>query len=89
VDECTNAIDEVGLTNVTLFPNPNEGLFTITGLAIGTEYEIFDETGRLIVEGITKSIEQEVQLKNVQTGVYYLYATQKGVRGSVKFLITK
>lgn len=89
VDECANGIGEVGLANVTLFPNPNEGLFTITGLAIGTEYEIFDETGRLVVEGVTKSMEQEVQLKNVQTGVYYLYATQNGVRGSVKFLITK
>ena len=61
----------------------------ISGLAIGTEFEIFDERGRLVANGTTKAAEQEVELLQVQTGIYYLYATQNGVRGTLKFLITK
>ncbi|MDB0037905.1 T9SS type A sorting domain-containing protein, partial [bacterium] len=89
VEECPNSVSEVGLIGVNLFPNPNEGVFMISGLAVGTEYEIFDDRGRLVSTGVTESEEEEVQLLNVQTGIYYLYATQKGEKGSLKFLITK
>jgi hypothetical protein len=89
VDECTNSLNEVGLVGVSLFPNPNEGVFMISGLDIGTEYEIYDERGRLVSTGTTALEEQEVQLLDVQTGIYYLYATQNGQKGSLKFLITK
>ncbi|MCJ8292312.1 MAG: PKD domain-containing protein [Flavobacteriales bacterium] len=89
VEDCTNGIQEVGLEGVSLFPNPNEGIFMITGLTAGTEYEIYDDRGRLVSAGVTESEEQEVQLLNVQTGIYYLYASQNGQKGSLKFLITK
>ncbi|MDG1333776.1 MAG: T9SS type A sorting domain-containing protein, partial [Crocinitomicaceae bacterium] len=89
VDQCSNSLNEVGLVGVSLFPNPNEGIFKISGLDIGTNYEIYDERGRLVSTGTTASEEQEVQLLDVQTGIYYLYATQNGKKGSLKFLITK
>ena len=89
VDECTNSLSHIGLVGVSLFPNPNEGIFMISGLTIGTEYEIYDDRGRLVSKGTTDSEEQEVQLLDVQTGIYYLYATQNGEKGSLKFLITK
>ncbi len=89
VVECSNSIAEAGLIGVSLFPNPNEGIFMISGLTIGTEYEIYDDRGRLVSSGTTESIEEEVQLFNVQTGIYYLYAIQNGTKGSLKFLITK
>jgi hypothetical protein len=89
VDPCTNNVTEMGLIGVSLFPNPNEGVFMITGLNIGTEYEIYDDRGRLVSSGTTESDKEEVQLIDVQTGIYYLYATQNGEKGSLKFLITK
>ena len=89
VTDCSAGVHDVGLEGVSLFPNPNEGIFMISGLAIGTEFEIFDERGRLVANGTTKAAEQEVELLQVQTGIYYLYATQNGVRGTLKFLITK
>lgn len=89
VTDCTSGVDEIGLDGVSLFPNPNEGIFMISGLKIGTDYEIYDERGRLVANGTTESEDQEVQMVNVETGIYYLYATQNGVRGSMKFLITR
>ncbi len=89
VDECTNSLSEVGLVGVSLFPNPNEGIFMISGLEVGTAYEIYDARGRVVSKGITESKDQEVQLLDAETGIYYLYATQKGEKGSLKFLITK
>ncbi|MDG1333775.1 MAG: PKD domain-containing protein [Crocinitomicaceae bacterium] len=89
VDQCSNSLNEVGLVGVSLFPNPNEGIFMVSGLAIGAEYEIYDDRGRLVSKGAMESEEQEIQLLDVQTGIYYLYATQNGEKGSLKFLITK
>lgn len=88
VEDCAG-VDEYGLEGVSLFPNPNDGIFVISGLAIGTEFEIIDSRGRLVADGITKSSEHEIELTEVEKGIYYLYATQDGVRGSLKFLIMK
>jgi PKD repeat protein len=88
VIECVNSIDEIGLAGVSLFPNPNEGVFIISGLTVGTEYSVFDDRGRLVAQGVTESETQEVRLPSAETGIYYLHSTANGEKGSVKFLIT-
>jgi PKD repeat protein len=82
-------VTEEGLEGVSLFPNPTNGQFTVSGLEIGTAYEIYDNSGKLVASGIVQSTEERVELLNVETGIYYLRSTVKEVSGSIKLLIAK
>ncbi|MDG1428415.1 MAG: PKD domain-containing protein [Crocinitomicaceae bacterium] len=86
IQDCAG-IAENALDGVSLFPNPNDGMFALSGLAIGTEYSIYDDRGRLVAKGITESVNQEVTLQGAEAGIYYLYSAVNGKRGSIKFLI--
>ncbi|MCH2229079.1 MAG: PKD domain-containing protein [Crocinitomicaceae bacterium] len=88
VKDCAGISDET-LTGVSLFPNPNDGNFVITGLDLGTEYQIYDERGRLIVSAFVNSNEEHVTVPNVQAGIYYVRATKDGKEGGIKFLIAQ
>lgn len=88
VDACAG-IAEPSLEGVELFPNPNEGIFTITGLEMGTEYTIYDAKGRLIVSDVVTAEQEQIEIPNVSGGVYYLHATANGKQGSLNFLIAR
>jgi PKD repeat protein len=88
IQDCA-AITENGLDGVVLFPNPTDGQFTISGLEIGTEYEIFDNNGKLVAKGTVQSSEEKVELLDVETGIYHLRSSVDGQFGSVRFLIAK
>ena len=88
VQDCAG-ISEETLTGISLHPNPNNGSFIIEGLDEGTEYQVFDERGRLIISAFVHSNEEYVAIPNVQAGIYYIRATKNGKEGGVKFLIAK
>lgn len=88
VEKCAG-IENHQLQGVTLHPNPNKGKFMISGLSIGTDYEIVDSRGRIVKSGVTQTENEEIDLYGVETGVYYLYATKNGVRGNINFVILK
>jgi|GEM_PF-468482 len=88
IKDCAG-VSEDKLDGVSLFPNPTDGQFTISGLEIGTEYNVYDNSGKLVASGITQSNEEKVVLLNVETGIYFLRSTVNGVSGSVKFLIAR
>ncbi len=87
VDGCLG-VDEVPLEGVTLFPNPNNGEFVITGLEIGEEFSVFDNNGRLVHTGIADSESVQVNLPDVESSIYYLQSTKGGKEGRIKFLVT-
>ena len=89
VIDCELGIDENALDGVTLFPNPNQGVFAIEGVPIGTEYSIYDKRGRIVAKGIIESDSHQVELTNVEGGMYYLNATLNGENGSLRFIIAK
>ena len=80
------------LANFTLFPNPNNGNFTVqfdsnsnNDIAIS----VHDMRGRLILNNIynnTGLFSQNVQLDNIQAGVY-LVTVQDGDRKVVKRIV--
>jgi len=82
-------VDENGLEGVTLFPNPTNGRFTITGLEIGENYEIFDNNGKLVASAIALTSIITIELTDVETGIYHLRSSINGVNGSVRFMIVK
>jgi hypothetical protein len=76
--------------NVTLFPNPNNGLFRvhITGVANGNfNYSILDVTGKLIVDGVETNRVFDKDFSQLDKGVYYMVITNNGVVNTQKVVI--
>ncbi len=80
-------IDEP-LTNVGVYPNPNDGTFTISGLELGTTYRVFNSAGKLILSEQQAVANQQVRLADVAPGVYFLVAEKDGKLGKVQFAVT-
>ncbi|MCW5908296.1 MAG: alkaline phosphatase family protein [Chitinophagales bacterium] len=62
--------------NVSVFPNPNNGTFTITGLDFAAErklpIEIFSMEGKLIFSALPEANELNVTSSQLQNGLYLL-----------------
>ncbi len=89
VVDCTVGLNESNHTEISLFPNPNQGQFSITGLAIGSNYEIIDELGKLIQSGVINSPQEDVQMKNVSDGVYFIRSSKNDTEQVLKFTLIK
>ena len=76
------------LENVGVYPNPNDGTFTISGLELGTTYRVFNSAGKLILGEQQAVANQQVRLADVAPGVYFLIAEKDGKLGKVQFVIT-
>ncbi len=83
--------------NLSLFPNPNNGGFTLSGdvQTNGTiSYDVFDVTGRMICSGTTLptkgKIEQRIDLdKNIPSGIYLLKLYAGNQREVMRFSVVK
>jgi hypothetical protein len=54
---------------LSVYPNPNSGVFYIKGIQQAVEYEVYDAIGKLIEKGSTTG---EINLNNSQVGTYEL-----------------
>ncbi|MGB6268775.1 MAG: T9SS type A sorting domain-containing protein, partial [Olleya sp.] len=71
------SVDEFTLDNLSIFPNPNNGEFTVKfSNATGkVSLEVFDIRGRKVVGNnydIIGDFNQNVSLANIQSGMYLL-----------------
>ncbi len=87
VIDCSVGIGEEGLSGVQLYPNPNEGTFVLTGLEVGTSYQIYDAAGKLVMSRRVTSTQEEVVLPIVESGNYFLTSTKDGKQGTIQFLV--
>ncbi|MEW5677523.1 reprolysin-like metallopeptidase [Flavobacterium enshiense] len=90
----TLSTDNFGLENFTIYPNPNNGNFSVQfDSNSGNEIKIgvHDMRGRLVFEKSyqnTGTFNQNLQLNNVQSGVY-MVTVQDGERKEVKKISVK
>ncbi len=67
-------LEERDNNKFSIFPNPSEGSFTITSnLPAGTEINIFDYTGKLILKEFLSESEMVITLP-IKPGIYFLTA---------------
>lgn len=57
---------------VSIFPNPNNGTFVISGANIGDQYEISSTHGQLVSKGEISSSNTMVQLSGIASGTYMI-----------------
>lgn len=72
---------------IKVYPNPNQGKFTIVGNAYEERtVEIYDPHGRLLFTGNLASKNSTITHK-LSTGIYYLVVEGEGGRSSAKFVV--
>jgi hypothetical protein len=98
IEVCTQTVtlltESFGFDNFSLFPNPNDGTFTVkfnsnTGNDINVE--VYDMRGRSIFNNVYQNngvFEQTLQLDNVQSGIY-LVNIQDGDKKIVKKIVVE
>lgn len=86
VEACAN-IDNLFYNGVTIQPNPNNGVFEVTGLDVGQVMAIYDMQGKLIHESEILNSNQIIKLKQLDSGMYYLRTVKNGRMGQMKFAV--
>jgi len=75
---------------IIISPNPNKGVFTISrSSSTPGIYEVYDINGQLVTQGQLNESSQQVQLKEVASGVYFLKVTVEGAIEIAKIIIQK
>jgi hypothetical protein len=75
VSDCIADLDELSSTSITIYPNPSNGIITISNTTSGEvfSYELTDMSGRLIKSeefGIQPFSQSEIDLRDQHTGMY-------------------
>lgn len=86
VEDCA-ALTELSASGVHVFPNPNQGSFTLKGLDVGTTFQVYDLNGKIIYEGMSLATIEHIQLPKITSGIYYLQTTKSGLVGQLKFAV--
>jgi PKD repeat protein/murein tripeptide amidase MpaA len=86
VEDCAS-LSDLSNNGISVFPNPNQGLFTIKGLEMETAFYVYDLNGKIIYEGVATSATEQIQLPKITSGIYYLQSTKNGQMGQLKFAV--
>lgn len=92
--EAALSIQEFGFANFNVFPNPNQGEFSIKLNRASTSkinVEVYDVSGRMIYQNLYEKggdFNETVSLKHVQSGVYLLQVSD-GLRRATKKIVVE
>jgi hypothetical protein len=75
--------------NISIYPNPSNGTFTIESNNLKTEINITDANGRKLFTQIPKSRNATINLKDVQNGIYFINILDENSITTKKILIEK
>ncbi len=74
-------MDNFASENIVIFPNPSSNNVYVKGLSKGFVYEVFDNTGRIILYGQES---EKIDISSLETGTYILKVKQGDVLKTVK-----
>ena len=87
-----NGLAERNTSEITIFPNPHQGMFTLTipGLTRQIEYRIHDVLGQLVQFGKCNAESTQIDMSTKSEGVYSLrIAFENGTSSTDRILLTK
>ncbi len=65
-------------TTIKLFPNPAQHQIQIEGLEQGAEMQIFDNAGQMRAKQTAQSIQEKIEIQQLEEGLYHVIVRQKG-----------
>lgn len=80
------SVEEWGANTVTIYPNPNNGQFTIDSKGEQTHIRVIDLNGRALMESEINGSER-IDLSDVPAGMYFVQWTTSNQSGTEKILI--
>jgi len=80
VNESANSIEDLSITNFTIYPNPNKGQFSIVNEGVNGNYliELFDVTGKVVYSEqvqLNSNARTVINSTDVNTGIYLVKMT--------------
>lgn len=87
-DPALTGVNDFFASNVKVFPNPATTQLTIESdeALMGSPYQVFDLSGRVVVSGQVSSTLQNVDLSALKSGVYHLSITGESEVIQMKFV---
>jgi len=86
-------IQDVGLSvcDIKVYPNPNDGNFTLTCNLLNSQFLIFDLSGRKVYsQAIINQQSSIINVSNLSNGIYYWEIIgEKGIEGKGKIAVIK
>lgn len=93
VAQINNSVNDIVLNNLSLFPNPNDGIFTLTADKVKQDrvnIEVLNATGTLIQTNMADInngiLYQQVNMKGHPQGIYLLRITADGKQRNIRFI---
>lgn len=82
----TAGIEEAAANNITVYPNPTKGSFVIAGADMVNykDVQVLDNAGRVVASYAVSGTEMNINLENLQAGIYTLL-----MKGSEKTTVEK
>ncbi len=81
------SLSETIADDLILSPNPNNGIFSVSGLTENTDFMIIDAAGRVVHRGVVQRPQNNQFLLNVETGVYFLQGISGDKHTVIKFIV--
>lgn len=89
---CTIGLNQLSLNGVlNVYPNPTNGQFKITSdLSEGGELQLFNQAGQLVYKKSLQNLkENDIDIKNLEPGIYNLQMSSKSKKITVKLNVIK
>jgi PKD repeat protein len=85
----TNSVGDVHGNTVTLYPNPNNGQFELSGLErfANGKITVTSVLGAKVLEDFITATKQSIQLQNVAAGIYMVILENNGQRQTIKVTV--
>lgn len=84
VDFCLNTPGSIAQNNLKLYPNPNNGTFTMQSASAIGYFEITDALGRVVYTAIAQSTQATVAVEGLAPGMYVVRAQGTVIRFSIE-----
>ncbi len=75
------------IVELNIYPNPNEGVFTIEGIQQNSEIIITDLLGQTVFNVINLESRSEINLTHLRSGIYFLRADSQNQISIKKIII--
>lgn len=86
IHQQTVGIDELELTNVSVYPNPATNVLYVNLSSINYSLEVINLIGEVVLKAENKSNTTSLELSNLKSGVYYLKISSERKQKQMKFV---